>query len=242
MDAEKYRIAVEAAAGIRAQVFSDAWRGSFRQESFTEKFVEAAARSRVFVDAGAEFGFYTWLALKHMPAQRRLVLFEPEPERCAALAHVLADVPEATVLPYALGASRSTVRLYKESVQHSCTLDAALSQSSNARPAESFVAEVVALDDIFETDPAAVDLVKMDIEGAEVFALQGMERILAAGRAEMFLEFHPRYVESCLPGGVDLVRRLLDRHNYNLFACRDLECVPADLDCDRIYLKPGARA
>ncbi|WP_300156541.1 FkbM family methyltransferase [Solidesulfovibrio sp.] len=238
MDDAKYAIAAEAVAGIREQVLSDAWRGSFRHESFTEKFVEAARRSHCFVDAGAEFGFYAWLALAHMPDPKRLFLFEPEPERHLALQQAFEPHAEVSVLPFAVADRARTIRMYKESVDHSCTLDAALSQSAVSVASESFEVAAVALDDCFPDAPDAVDLVKMDIEGAEVFALQGMERVLAAGRAELFLEYHPAYVRSCHPEGERRVHELLRRHGYGMFSCQGLEITPLSALATRTYLKP----
>ncbi len=240
MDTAKYAIAAAAVAGIREQVRSGTWRNSFRHESFTDKFVEVARRSRFFVDAGAEFGFYAWLALSHMPDPKRIVLFEPEPERHLALQQAFAPHAAVSVLSLAVADQTRTVRMYKESINHSCTLDPALSQSAASVAAESFEVEAVALDAYFADALQAVDLVKMDIEGAEVFALQGMERILAAGRAELFLEYHPAYVRSCHPQGERLVHDLLRRHGYGMFACQDLAVTPVDALADRTYLKPNA--
>lgn len=242
MDTAKYTIAAETIAAIKRQIFDDTWRGTFRHESFTEKFVERAGSAHCFVDAGAEFGFYTWLALKHMPEPRRIVLFEPEPERHLALQHALGDYKEVTVMPQALGRSAGTIRLYKESVHHSCTLDASLSQSNEAVPVESFEVDVIALDSYFAQAPQSVDLIKMDIEGAELFALQGMERILSMGQPEIFLEFHGAYLEACQPGGWRVLRDLLQHHGYAIYACDGLACVPAGLEKGRLYLKPSVAA
>jgi len=68
-----------------------------------------------------------------------------------------------------------------------------------------------------------------------------MENILAAGQADIFLEFHPRYVESCLSGGIDLIRSLFDRHGYGMYTCQGLKCTSVDLNHDRIYLKSRVR-
>jgi FkbM family methyltransferase len=242
MNEEKYAIAVKAVRSLKNQVLSDAWRGSFRHECFTDKFVDVAARSHFFIDAGAEFGFYAWLAIRHMPPDRRIYLFEPEPERHQALRDVFQDYGEVTVLPFALAARQGVLTMYKETIHHSCTLDAHLSQSAAGVAGETFTVETVGLDDFFQDAAASIDLIKMDIEGAELFALQGMERILSMGRAELFVEFHPGYVRSCDPDGMALIEGILARNGYAVFSCQGLDCVPGGVEVGRAYVRRADKA
>jgi hypothetical protein len=58
---------------------ADEERNNYRWEPFTAAFIEEIRRARVFVDCGAEFGFYTRLALKYGPPDIRVIAFEPDP-------------------------------------------------------------------------------------------------------------------------------------------------------------------
>jgi FkbM family methyltransferase len=174
-----------------------------------------------------------------MSKNRKIVLFEPEVERFAALQIAMEQYPEVSVYPYALAETAKTLRLYKETYNHSATLDGKLSQSLSIQPEESFEVKAVAMDEFLCEEIDSIDIVKMDIEGAEIYALQGMKLILAESRMHMFLEFHGQYVESCCPGGTDQIRTAFDKHDYSIFTCEGLECTPSGLK-DRIYLRPKA--
>ena len=102
MNAEKYTFAVKMVNEIKLQVKNDTWYGTLRHESFTEKFIEQISKSHYFIDAGAEFGFYTWLALKYMPKDGKILAFEPEIERFIALEQALAPFDLVSVYPHAL--------------------------------------------------------------------------------------------------------------------------------------------
>ncbi|HMB52692.1 MAG TPA: FkbM family methyltransferase, partial [Thermoanaerobaculia bacterium] len=63
---------------------------------------------------------------------------------------------------------------------------------SNVRPIR---VETRRLDDLLEGDPPAADVVKIDVEGAELHVLAGMSRLLASGRPMTL-------VAECNPAGL----------------------------------------
>lgn len=238
IDDQKYDIAAAAIAGIKEHVFYDTWRGTFRHESFTEKFIEVASRSHLIVDVGAEFGFYAWLALKNMPQNGVLYLFEPEPERYLALVNSMKEYPNVHVLQYAITDKRMAITLYKETVNHSGTIDSFVSQNSNGVAYEQFDVEAISLDEFFTGKTDRIDLIKMDIEGAELFALQGMKLILQARRTDIFMEYHRAYVESLKQDGTKIIEAILQKNGYSIMSCEGLRCNSAGLESIRVYLQP----
>lgn len=64
----KYREqTIQAQQSMKQSIDNGSWRDSPWCETFTEQFVEEIKKCKVFVDVGAEMGFYTYLALKNMP-------------------------------------------------------------------------------------------------------------------------------------------------------------------------------
>ena len=239
MDAEKYSFAVNMVNEIKLQVQNDTWHGTLRHESFTEKFIEQVSRSHYFIDAGAEFGFYTWLALKYMPNDAKIVAFEPEIERFIALEQALAPFDLVSVYPHALAECEKNIVLYKQSKVHSATIDKDLSQAKDVTPCESFTSHAVAIDTFLADDINRIDIVKMDIEGAEIFAFQGMQEMLSLQKAHIFMEVHEAYVESCYRGGMNIMCEMIKDNNYAIYICDAIACTPSSLT-GRVYIAPPA--
>jgi FkbM family methyltransferase len=61
--------------------------------------------------------------------------------------------------------------------------------------ATEFTCHVVALDDFLALDQRPLSFVKIDIEGAEFYALQGMHRLLEARHPVVLIEIQPFFLE-----------------------------------------------
>ncbi|MEL6480225.1 MAG: FkbM family methyltransferase [Pseudomonadota bacterium] len=72
--------------------------------------------------------------------------------------------------------------------------------------------ETVAIDALLAAEGFAPDIVKIDVEGAELMALQGMEALLSEGR--------PRVLIEVMPETVAAVVSVLGRHSYR---CRAVD-------------------
>lgn len=138
--------------------------------------------SRV-VDLGANVGFFT---LRHALAGARVVAVEPNVDaRRRLLASVAANRMESrvTVLPYAMGETRTTGWL---STGASTTTGQLVPSASGG----SRLCEVRTLPDVFsETGLAKVDLLKLDVEGAEAAILRGAEDVIP-DVSRIVLEYH----------------------------------------------------
>lgn len=120
---------------------------------------------RVFVDVGANVGFHSVLAAR---AGATVYAVEPAPWTLALLrANLWRSGVAATVLPVAASSAPGRLRLAVD-----------LEHRSGARIAECGEVEVEAarLDDLLPD--VAVDVLKVDVEGAEPLALRGARRLL----------------------------------------------------------------
>ena len=174
-----------------------------------------------------------------MPSDGKIIAFEPEIERFIALEQALAPYDFVSVYPHALAECEKNIVLYKQSKVHSATMDKDLSQAKDVTPFESFTSHAVAIDTFLADDLNSIDIIKMDIEGAEIFAFQGMQEMLSKQKAHIFMEVHGAYVESCYRGGMNIMREMIASNNYTILACDALACTPSALT-GRVYIAPTA--
>ncbi|MFD1470320.1 FkbM family methyltransferase [Hymenobacter caeli] len=155
-----------------------------------QRFLERYLRpGDVFIDVGANIGLYALAAARRVGPRGRVHAFEPVPDTAARLRqHVaLNELANITVVEMAVSNAPGPVAIY-------------LPPASNSGMASlyAYTAELHALAtvsattlDAYTAGWAAVRLVKLDIEGAEWQALQGMARLLATQRPALLLELEP---------------------------------------------------
>jgi FkbM family methyltransferase len=153
-----------------------------------EPHVTRALRSRlapgsVFVDIGANVGYFTLLAASLVGEAGRVVAFEPNPDNRALLARSLAANGFANVIvhPFAVADRPRTIPLRLHNDGTSLV---------GEPPVEPALIEAVALDE-FLADLERIDVLKIDIDGGEPPALAGMRGLLRRCRPVVFSEFCP---------------------------------------------------
>lgn len=145
----------------------------------------------VVLDVGAHSGYYTLLASRLVGPRGRVFAFEPSPrERQRLRQHLwLNRCRNVIVEPVALSDRPGEADLF--------VFDRSTGFNS-LRPADARAATPVAvplktLDAFFAAGAfSSVDLVKMDIEGAELAALRGAEQTFRAARPVLLCEVHDK--------------------------------------------------
>lgn len=170
----------------------------------------------VFVDAGANEGYFSVIAAR----RARLVLaFEPQSRLQAVIARniELNRVGDRIVqLHLALGASSGSIDM-----RLTPDLNTGASGFSNVTryrlPTETVPMRTLT-EVLDERGIATVDLLKVDIEGAEHQLLLGAEPLLAKGRLRRIaLELHEKQLQA-LGSSSQAVLDLLTRHGYRAIA------------------------
>jgi FkbM family methyltransferase len=144
-----------------------------------------------FIDIGANLGYFTCLLAKLAGPSGRVIAIEPEPANLALLkTNVAANGLEQVVkiFPVALGATEgtATLNLYKNSNRGRHSL---LSTGSG----EQVMVPLTTLDALVDKSllsGAAIDFVKMDVEGYEPYVMQGAPQTLDRVRY-MNMEYAP---------------------------------------------------
>ncbi len=154
----------------------------------------------VFVDIGANVGVMAFAAAKRVGPSGKVIAFEPNESNAQMfLRGVVANGLELFV------------RLYPFALSDKPALFA-LQGSSNThlKTPERFDRLVQSLpgDDILGVEPR-IDFIKIDIEGHEAFALDGLKQILAKHRPTVLCEFNPRCLKDHIGKAPDVFAREL---------------------------------
>lgn len=128
----------------------------------------------VALDIGANIGFYTLLLAQRIGPGGRVIAFEPEPENYGLLVRNISMNGYSNVECVQKAVSNKTgqARLFYCEEHRG---DHRIFDSQDGRP--SFFVESIRLDDWLPS-PANADFVKLDIQGAEMLALEGMQSLL----------------------------------------------------------------
>jgi FkbM family methyltransferase len=166
------------------------------------------------VELGANLGVFAVLFGHLVGAGGKVYSFEPSPTNVALLRRNLAlnAITNVEVIEKAASNRAETVTLHLS--QWNCGDNRIY--ASNLVSDGAVAVEAVALDEFFASKPDHIDFLKIDIQGAELKALQGMEKMLHGNRvARILMEFWPYGLVRCgsEPGEV---LKLLRRHGYSL--------------------------
>jgi FkbM family methyltransferase len=141
------------------------------------------------LDIGANIGMYriyTRFLAELTGPTGRVIAFEPEPKNFSRLQRAVTDIPQVTVVHAAVSEKSGTLRLY---VADDLNVDHHTYDAGDGRRTVNVPS--IAIDDYMRPGER-VDVIKMDIQGAELAALRGAERVLSENRGvRMMLEFWP---------------------------------------------------
>jgi FkbM family methyltransferase len=149
-----------------------------------------------FIDVGAFHGWYSVLLANKMRSSDRALSMEPDataqPHLLATLAAVGRLFPgvQLVALPFAAGDGTLTQVSYPHGQGSHPSFNSATDSGMLSRTRSITIDSVV---EAFQLEPS---FVKIDVEGAESFVLDGMRRTLAMFRPKMMIEFHPLWQPS----------------------------------------------
>jgi len=185
----------------------------------------------VVVDASANIGTYSRFLAQCVGPSGVVHSFEPDADNFKRLSRALAHWPNVRLNHFAVGDQTGESFLY---ISDDLNVDHRAYPSAG-EDRRKVPMHVVRLDDYFPPGKR-VDLIKMDIQGFELRALRGAERVLEENRRlKMVLEFWPYGLRQAGTSGPELVSFLRER-DFSLSLIADWGIIHWDSamanDCD----------
>lgn len=185
---------------IRISYDLDALEGFKHAEDaqYFEPFIDYTAGAPVFVDVGGFDGFTTKEFIRHAPNYTAVHVFEPEEGNQNTCKMELDGIANITIHPYGAGAEEVVQRFSASGCASAITEDGELE------------IQIRRIDNLVYDVPT---FIKMDIEGAELDALDGMRRVISDHHPALAICVHHR------PSDIwEVPHKVLSMHNkYSVY-------------------------
>ena len=182
------------------------------EQQFVERIANSLRSDDVFYDIGANIGMISILVAKKMKGKlKRICCFEPDNAQELRENLKLNGLSEIDVHQFALGDKEGTCELFVSGDVGGGSHSLASGYKEGARAVEI---EIKRGDHFVESSGFPPDVIKLDVEGAELSVLRGLEQTLKAGRLrELFVEVHPKGME-LFGDSADELTKWMESHRY----------------------------
>lgn len=199
------------------------------EETTTNLFKRIVRKGDVVIDLGANIGYFTLLAARLVGQQGIVFAFEPEPKNYSYLIKniELNNYKQATAFQKAVSDKNGKIKLFicgYDSGHHTINRPNGIDAYREGRKGETKEIEIdaVSLNDFLGEKERKIDVIKMDVEGAEMLALLGMDKILKTNQnLKMFVEFFPLLIEKMGNSPKEFIRKLLEDYKFSIYVIPD---------------------
>lgn len=157
-------------------------------------------KGKTFIDIGANEGYFTILGSKLCGNEGKVISFEPQKKLLPIIMENIFSNSCCNVqlLPYGVGSNTENLKLQlfpdinSGAASFSTGYNFKMSFKKIRQRLYGFqISKVFKLDDLKDSLPNQIDLIKIDIEGFEYYALEGMKEILKERRVKnLLIELH----------------------------------------------------
>jgi FkbM family methyltransferase len=197
--------------------------GRIHEKQVTEMLLDALQGAHCFVDIGTILGWFTCLASLHLP-QGKVFGFEMddlnfallqknlELNRCQnVVAHNMAVSDAPGVVSYQRQGTQPSPGFHMQSAGSPAAAQGTVTVSVKS----------IAVDDFLQAQGVVPDVMKIDVEGAEMSVLRGMLRTLRDHKPKLFLEVHPGRLPDFGTSTTEILSLLHD-NGYEVFEIESL--------------------
>lgn len=172
----------------------------------------------VFLDLGANIGFFSLMAARLVGEKGKIIALEPYTKLVTQFKKSVAanNMTNISIHPVACGDTVGTKVLHLRGDNIG---------GSTLRPVEDDVRfsdqknetiDTVRLDDLLATE-TRIDFVKIDVEGYELHALKGMVNLIEKHRPKLLIEFTPEFYATMEGDITNELLEFLRERNYSFF-------------------------
>lgn len=170
----------------------DYWLGTYevKLQNAIRDFVKPGM---IAFDVGANVGYITLMLAHQVRAAGRVFAFEPLPQNITRLRHninINQLSERVQVYPFAIIDQSRMVEFWTGPSDDMGKVAGSAGRQNVAYSAGSLVNGISLDEFVFQQGNPAPDVVKMDIEGGEILALEGMRHLLTEKQPLIFLELH----------------------------------------------------
>lgn len=187
----------------------------------TQYVMKEIRKGNVVLDIGANIGYYTLIFAKLVGEEGKVIAFEPDPNNFALLKKNIAinGYQNVVLVEKAISNKSGKGRLY---LAEENLGDHRIYESNVILGRKSIEIETIKLDDYFKDYEGRIDFIKMDIQGAEPIALEGMRTLIEKHSPKILTEFWPGGLEQF---GIEPEEyfNLLLRKGFKLYDINELE-------------------
>lgn len=204
--------------------------GSFEPNEFAY-LNQALSEDAVFIDIGANEGFYTVFAAHHVSPRGLVMAVEPSPREYTRLENNVAinSLSNVRLVKRALGARQGKAVLHVADPEHNGQNTLGDFGHAGVTAVDHVEIELVELDSlVVEQELTRVDVIKMDVEGAELEVIKGGLKTLDRYKPILLIELF----ESALQkqgASVHAVVALLKEHGYLFYEFSESTGLPQTL-------------
>jgi FkbM family methyltransferase len=187
----------------------DYWLGTYEME-LQQAIQDLVKPDMVAFDLGANAGYFSLMLAKQVGSGGSVFAFEPLPANQERLRGNFALNSQSSVVlvAKAIADKSGSQTFHVHASDDMGKLEGSVGRETTY--ANSIQVETISLDDfVYARNNPVPDVIKMDIEGGEVLALIGMERLLAEARPLLFIETHG-------PEAVQMVWAALQKASYKV--------------------------
>ncbi len=162
------------------------------------------------VDVGAQIGYYSLLFSKWIGKTGKVFCFEPDPDNYRLLKRNIEANQARNIIPIQKAISnyngKTILFQSNDNKGDHRIIDFYVFDKDNKR--KKFEVECITLDSVFATEQK-LDFIKMDIQGAEMLAFDGMTELLHRNSSiSLLIEFWPFAIEKSGYSPTELIERI----------------------------------
>jgi len=213
VDGQKMYVKADASHIANSLITMGVW-----EKRETELFLSLIKPEMTILDVGAHVGYYSLLAAKRVA---QVYAFEPDPESFELLTRSVNVNGYTNVKCFQAAVTnktgRATFHVDSEAWGNS------LCSENVSNPVRQLDVETVCLDELYVSGSLGdrIDLLKIDVQGAEELVLKGAERMLAKCQPIILMEVEPHRLRNMGTDPRHLLRCLERNYSYELRAIED---------------------